>query len=55
MAKKKQNGVDPIVEAIRELGRNLGERIDRTNERLERLDGRVVEALEVWRRTHGPS
>ncbi len=50
----KENGggsnVDPIVQAIRELGRDLGARIDKTNERLEatneRIDGLATATVE---------
>lgn len=51
MARKKQNGPDPIVEAIRELGRNLGGRIDQTNERLETGFTRVEDAIEQLKQT----
>lgn len=46
MARKKQNGSDPIVEAIRELGRNLGGRIDQTNERLDQTNERLDQTNE---------
>ena len=45
----KENGggqnVDPIVQAIRELGRDLGARIDRTNERIDVLATATVEGF----------
>ncbi len=45
----KENGagqnVDPIVEAIRELGRDLGARIDVTNARIERTERTVETGL----------
>ena len=53
MARKRLNGVDPIVEAIRELGRNLGGRIDQTNERLERVEGRIEQTNERLARVEG--
>src|SRR5204862_4778961 len=57
MAKKRTNGVDPIVEAIRELGQSLGtridaglaglgQRIDQTNERLGQTNERIGQTNE---------